>query len=131
MIGFGTREFSDLMLPLSDEYLEQVKPFWLEGEEIFKTFRNDESVVFFTNFRMLFVRIPMPGFALIKDKTWSAIHYQNIISYDVLTMDSIDYGKMELKFTDETVYGFVFSDFEDAIATSKRIATILISKTKN
>ena len=127
MIGFGTREFSDLMVPLSDEYLSQVKPFLLEGEEIFKTFRNDESAVFFTNFRMLFVRIPMSGFALVKDKTWSAIHYQSIISYDVLTMDSIDYGKMELKFTDETVYGFVFKAFEDAIDTSKRIATILLN----
>ncbi len=124
MISYGQKEFSDLMKSPSEEFMKQVHPFLLDDEVIFKTFTNDETVAFFTNQRILFVRIPSEAYPLIF-KDWTIAPYSKIIFLDILTTDTITYGKMELRFDDNNVINFYIDKFDDAIKLSKTISRFM------
>ena len=122
MIKYGKREFSELKENLSKDCWLQIEQFMGINEEIIKTFTNAETIVLFTNERIIFVRLPLNSQLSFDAKTWSFVHYRNILQYDILTTDKITYGKLELKLTDGNIYTFLIDDFANAIEISKIIS---------
>lgn len=120
MICYGKCDFLPIEKKTDDNYMARVSQYMLDREVILKAFSNYESVVFFTDRRIIFTR-------MLKNYTndFTFLRYSSILHYAIISEDKLTQGKLEISLPDGNTYSFLIDELDDAIEFSKKIEELI------